>query len=105
MKAKRFSEGNSINYTATADLEAGAVVVIGEIVGITTYPVVSGSPCALAVEGIFEIAKDSSAITAGAKVYWNGTAVTTTAEGGTACGHAVATAGADDAAVLVKINF
>jgi predicted RecA/RadA family phage recombinase len=67
--------GAVIDYTPSgADVAAGDVVVLGEIVAIATQPIADGELGALAVEGIFDIPKvsgSSTAIAAGETVYWD----------------------------------
>lgn len=67
-------EGALIDYYSTAALTAGDVVVQGDLVGIVVKDIPATSWGVLAIEGIFDIPKavlSTSAISAGAKVYWD----------------------------------
>jgi predicted RecA/RadA family phage recombinase len=67
-------DGNSVDYTPTADVAAGAVVVQGELVGVAARPIAANTLGALAVSGIFDFPKATgggTAIAAGAECYWD----------------------------------
>ena len=101
--------GNSIDYTPGSAVSAGDVVVVGDIVGIAARDIAASALGALAVEGVFAVAKattSTSAITAGAKLYWDasGEVVTTTAGSNKVIGYAIAAAAATDATVNVKLS-
>lgn len=107
MKARFVQNGDYIDYTAATDVAAGDVLVIGTIVGVANRPIPSGRTGAIAIEGVFEFAKAAStAIAAGAVVYWDAanSVVTTTSSENTALGKAVAAAAADDTLVRVKLG-
>jgi predicted RecA/RadA family phage recombinase len=68
--------GDTIDYTPQADLPAGAVVVQGDLLGVTKLNISAGKQGGLAVKGVFDFPKAttiSSAIAVGAKVYWDAT--------------------------------
>ena len=77
MDARFIQDGKYLDYTASADVAAGAVVVQGGIVGVANQPIASGATGAIATEGVFEVAKLSGSsgavFSAGAAVYWNAT--------------------------------
>ncbi|HOX08380.1 MAG TPA: DUF2190 family protein [Planctomycetota bacterium] len=67
-------EGNAIDYVPVADVAAGSVVVVGDLVGVTKRNHKAGELAALAVAGVFDFPKATgagSAIAAGAKLYWD----------------------------------
>lgn len=102
-------DGNSIDYTPGANVSAGDVVAQGELVGIAKLDIVANALGALAVTGVFDLPKAtgaSTAITAGAKVYWNATAsqATTTASGNKYLGKTVRAAADGDATVRVRLE-
>ena len=69
-------DGNSIDHTPLANLSAGDVVVQGDLVGIVKLDIPAGTLGALAVTGVFDFPKattSGSAISSGAKVYWDAT--------------------------------
>lgn len=102
-------DGNSIDYTPGANVSAGDVVAQGELVGIAKLDIVANALGALAVTGVFDLPKATgagTAITAGAKVYWNATAsqATTTASGNKYLGKTVRAAADGDATVRVRLE-
>lgn len=104
MKAKYVQRGDSFDYIPSADVKAGDVIVLGDLVGIAKLDIPAGKLGSLAVCGIFDFVKKASeAVTAGMKVYWDGEVATAT-EGETVLGHTVAAAGANDETVRVLIN-
>jgi len=78
--AKFVQEGGSIDYTPPpqgADVLVGAVVVQGDLVGVTQAPIKAGQLGSLAVTGVFDFNKvtgASSAIPAGTLTYWDAAA-------------------------------
>ena len=67
-------DGKAIDYTPGAAVAAGDVVVQGDLVGVAKQPIAADALGALAVRGVFDLPKATgggSAITAGAKVYWD----------------------------------
>lgn len=111
--AKYIQRGETIDYTAAADLDLGDVVDLGGCVGIAAVPMESGELGTLALTGVWEMDKASGAITVGAKVYLDGSGdVTTSATRGespsvtnnTPAGIAVTAAQSADTTVWVKIG-
>jgi len=102
-------DGWSVDYTPSSAVEAGDVVVQGELVGIAKADIAADALGALAVEGVFDFPKDTGsadAITAGANVYWDaGNEVATTTVGSNKLiGKVITAAAAADATVRVKLN-
>ena len=67
-------DGDAIDYTPGSAVSAGDVVVQGDLIGITKLDIAADALGALAVKGVFDFPKATgggSAITAGAKVYWD----------------------------------
>ena len=109
MKAVKISSGDVIDYTPTADVAAGDVVVQGELVGIALQPIPANVLGSLAVAGVFDVAKATATVfSAGAKVYWDATnklAVTSDGEGeNKLLGKAVAAAGNGATTVRVRLS-
>jgi len=103
------SPGDYVDYTPGADIDAGDIVVQGVLFGIATADIASGDLGAIAVGGVFDLPKDTgstTAITAGAAVYWDAGSevVTTTSSGNTRCGHAIAAAAAAAETVRVRLQ-
>ncbi len=109
--ARFIHDGKSIDYTPSSAVTAGDVVVQGELVGIAKLDIEADRQGALAVEGVFDLPKAtgvSTAITAGAKVYWDAgdSVAKTDDESGSNkyIGKTVAAAGDDDETVRVKLD-
>jgi predicted RecA/RadA family phage recombinase len=67
--------GDSIDYTPTADVAAGDVVVQSELVGIAKQPIKAGQLGALAVAGVFDFPVTSlTGWAVGDRAYWDNTA-------------------------------
>lgn len=67
--------GDSIEFTAGADLVSGQVVVIGEQVGVCVNDVANGSTGVANMVGVFNVPKISGAvIAAGESVIWDASA-------------------------------
>ncbi len=102
-------QGEQIDYTPSADVAAGDVVVQGDLVGVARTPIPAGTPGSLAVAGVFDVVKASETeFVAGAKVYWdaaNKLAVTTDGAGANKLvGKAVRAAGAGATVIRVRLS-
>ena len=100
-------EGKFIDHTAAVALAAGDVVVQGELVGVAVRALAIGELGALAVEGVFDFAKNTGvAYAVGVILYWDDTnnVVTTTASGNKAIGKAVRAAATGDTTVRVRLD-
>lgn len=107
--AQFIHDGKSIDYTPTADVAAGDVVVQNDLLGVAKLDIAANTLGALAVIGVFDVPKATgagTAIGAGAKVYWNATAkqATTTATGNKYLGKTVKAAVDADANVRVRLE-
>jgi predicted RecA/RadA family phage recombinase len=111
-QARFIQEGRSIDYTPSAAVAAGQVVVQGSMIGVAKTPIAAGALGALAVRGVLDVVKANEQQALGAALYWdadgnpyNGTAgtgcATTSAGGNTFIGFAMALAGATDETVRV----
>ena len=108
MDARYVQRGDAIDYTPTADVAAGDVVVLSsKLVGVAKLDIKAGELGALALTGVYEVAKASGvAFAAGMEVGWNPTdrkAVAAGAAGSVKIGHAVALTGASDPTVFVRL--
>jgi predicted RecA/RadA family phage recombinase len=79
MATNYVQEGNTIQYTAGADISSGDVVVIGSngdaIIGVALVDIANGSTGSVAIEGVFTVAKVSAAVIAqGEYVVWDASA-------------------------------
>jgi predicted RecA/RadA family phage recombinase len=104
-------DGDAIDYTPGSDVSAGDVVVLGDLVGITKRDIKASELGALAVKGVFDVAKESGGgvtFAVGAAVYWDDTnnLAVATDGGGTnkLMGKAVAAAADADSTVRVRLS-
>lgn len=110
MLAYPVAKGDSIDYTPAAAVAAGAIVLLGWLVGVATSAIAASVQGALAVSGIFEFAKDDTSgpvIAVGDPVFWDATnSVATNVQTRNLpyLGTCVAAAGASDAVVRVRLN-
>jgi len=110
MGAKFIQEGSAIDYTPSADVSAGDVVVQGELVGVAKLDIKANTLGALAVTGVFDFPKASGdgGITVGANCYWDeaeGVAKTDDETGANKLiGKAVAAAGDTDTTVRIRMS-
>lgn len=107
--AKFIQNGDAIDYTPTADVAAGAVVVLEDLVGVTKLDIKAGKLGALSVTGLFEFPKETGGgkdIPAGKKVYWHpgDQVVKKTAAGAVYLGKAAKAAAEGDATVRVRLE-
>lgn len=104
--AQFISSGKSLDYTPTADVAAGDVVVIGDIVAVAPRDIPANALGSVQTYGVFEFEKASSTtFAAGAKVYFNaGTGRATSTNTDKFCGHAVAAAASGSTAVQVLLD-
>jgi len=105
MQARFIHDGKAVDFTPTTDVPAGSVVILGSLVGITTLDIKAERLGALAVVGVFDVAKGNTAIPLGSKVYWDATAkqAVLTATGNAQLGVAVQEAAAEDSVVRVRL--
>lgn len=69
------NDGNTIAYTAGADIASGAVVVTGHTIGIAAGAIKSGETGLLYIRGRFSVPKVSGAVfDAGEKLVWDASA-------------------------------
>ena len=105
MKAKYFQRGESIDYIPQTDTEAGAVVFLGKLAGITKLDIPAGELGAIAVVGVFSILKAAGAVAAGDGIYWDEVAGKATTTPNTKyLGVAIEAAASDADTVKVLIN-
>jgi len=109
--AQFIHDGSSIDYTPGGAVTAGAVVVQGEMIGIAKVAIPANALGALAVVGVFDVPKAtgaSTAITAGANMYWDATNSVATTDDDTGnnklLGKTVLAATDADATVRIRMN-
>jgi len=112
MKAVYVQKGDDIDYTPSADVAAGDVVVVGtNLLGIAKLDIKSGVLGALSLKGIFDMPKAAgtgTAIAGGVAVYWDAANQVVTADSNSganiALGRTVATAADADTIVRVRLK-
>ena len=106
MKARYVQRGESIDFTSTSDIAAGDIIKVGSLVGVAKLDIKVGELGALALVGVYEVEGNGTAIEAGAVVSVDPTTGKVCAEGASGAvkfGHAVQSAAATDATVLVRL--
>lgn len=98
--------GDVLDYTATADVASGAVVVMGARIGVVVADIANGQAGAVRVKGVVELPKVTTAVAQGAELYWDATnsRLTATATSNTLAGYAAAAAGSGTTTVPLHLN-
>ena len=66
------SEGKYVSFTPPVAVAAGAIVALGELVGIAPVAIAAGSVGPLAVRGIVRVPKPlNTGIAAGTRLWWD----------------------------------
>ncbi len=109
-QADYVQHGDAVDYQPGVDVAAGTVVVVGDLVGVTKRDIVANTLGALAVTGVFDIAKEAGGgvtFTVGDHAYWDDTNdVVVTTDGGGAnksLGAVVVDAADNDVDVRVRL--
>ena len=72
MSSNYKQEGDVIQYTAAADIPAGKVIKIGNILGVALVAIPNGSTGAVATKGVFTVPKVTTAVIAqGDALLWD----------------------------------
>ncbi len=103
-------QGDSIDYTPGAAVNAGDVVVLNDLIGVAKRDIAANTLASLDVAGVFEFPKASgvgTAIGAGLDVFWDegNTEATTDNGGGTNKKIGRSVLAADDDATAVRIRL
>jgi predicted RecA/RadA family phage recombinase len=107
--AKYVQDDAAIDYTPTADVASGQVVVQGDLIGVAKKPIAANTLGALATEGVFDFPKATGAgsgIAIGTSVYWDATnsVATATAGANKLLGKVTVAAADGDATVRVRLH-
>ncbi len=109
--AQFIHDGHYVDYTPTADVSAGDVIVQGDLVGIAKGDIEANRLGAVAVSGVFDFPKASgvgTAISVGSIVYWDAGAQQATTSSGAGAnkelGKTIAAAGDNDTTVRVRLS-
>ena len=106
MKARYVQRGDSIDYIPEADVAAGDVVTIGELIGVAKLDIKAGELGALAVVGVYELPTGGASVALGEVVSVDpatGMVAASGASGAVKFGHAVSEATTADATVNVRL--
>jgi len=106
--AKYVQGDDTIDYTPSADVAAGQVVVQGDLIGVAKTPIKANVLGALATEGIFDFPKATgggSGIAVGITVYWDATNFVATATAGSNKLLGKTTVAAADADAIVRVRL
>lgn len=108
MTATFWQRGETLDYknTGSDTIEANTIIPYGSRLAIAGTDIKPDELGSIHVTGVFELPKaDSTAIAAGAVVYWGTSGITATSGDSTIpAGFAAQAAAASDEVILVKIN-
>lgn len=98
--------GKVLDVTAgVGGITSGALVEVGDLVGVAGSTVLEGEVCPVSLEGVFEVPKVSSDVVAvGVKLYHNSGELTVTEGSNKFAGFAFAAAGNGATTVQVKLG-
>jgi predicted RecA/RadA family phage recombinase len=107
--AKYVKGDDTIDYTPSADVAAGQVVVQGDLVAVAKTPIKATVLGALAAEGVFDFPKATgggSGLAVGTTLYWDAVSnvATATSVGNKQLGKSVQAASDDDITVRVRLD-
>ena len=100
-------DGDCIDINVAAATTSGVLVTVGELVGVAVNTALANVDNVMCLDGVFEVAKATGAVTFGAKLYHDTVAgnVTTTAGSLKLAGYAVSAQASGDATVKLKLLF
>ena len=112
MSTNYVQEGEVIDYTAGSNISAGAVVKIGQILGVALVDIANGETGSVAIEGVYTVPKVSGAVIAqGESLTWDVSAgafddnAATPATGDVTGAAAVAAEAAGNGVTLINVKF
>ncbi|MDD3585828.1 MAG: DUF2190 family protein [Thermoguttaceae bacterium] len=106
MEARFLHDGRSIQFVPNTDISAGTVVVFNNLIGVTKVDLPAGSIGVLALDGVYQFAKETEAFSTGNFAFWDETnkKVTAVATGNVYLGRVVRDALTDDETVEVRLE-
>jgi predicted RecA/RadA family phage recombinase len=110
MNAIRVREGKRINYTPSAAVDAGAIVDLGEMLGVAERAIAASAVGALTIQGEFAVIKDGTSgpiFAIGDAVFWDTVNSLAVRTGGSGClyfGTCTVAAGTNDATVRALLQ-
>lgn len=111
MNAIRVREGKKINYTPSAAVDAGAIVDLGELLGVAKRAIAASAVGALAIQGEFDLIKDGTTgpvFEIGDAVFWDTVNSVAVRTGGSGClyfGTCTVAAGTNEATVRALLHL
>lgn len=112
MATNYIQAGHVIQYTAGADISSGAVVRIGNILGVALSDIANGATGSVQIKGVFRVPKVSGAVIAqGESLTWDASAgafddnAATPATGDVTGAAAVAAEGAGNGVTTLAVMF
>lgn len=103
--ASYVQDGALLDYTPAADVAAGAVVVIGSLVGVAPRAIAANAVGALAIEGVWEMPVATGATgDQGSAINWYATSGVAHASTGTTAGKLAKARLVGDTTVQVVLN-
>lgn len=105
-QASYVQPGESIDYVPSIFVAAGTVVVLGDLLGVTKRDIRANELGALALVGVFDVAKGNETLALGTTVYWDATNQHLTATAGShkRFGNVVRAAADDDPTVRARLH-
>ena len=88
MNAIRVQEGKKIDYTPAAAVVSGAIVDLGDILGVAVRSIAASAVGALEIEGVFDLIKDGTSgpiFAIGDAVFWDTVNALAVRTGGSGC--------------------
>ena len=112
MATNYVQDGDVIEYTAGANISAGAVVKIGQILGVALNDIANGETGPVSISGVFTVPKVSGAVIAkGESLTWDASAAAfddnaaTPATGDVTGAPAIAFEAAGNGVTSLKVKF
>ena len=107
MMAVFVQRGETVDFTPSRDVDAGEVLVFGGLPGVVKTHVKAGALGALALTGVYDVEKDAFAVSAGDRLFWDGTRklATPAAADGVFLGLAAASSPASSPRARIILNF
>lgn len=97
--------GDVIEYTATANIASGAIVLMGRLAGVALGPIANGATGPVAISGVFTLPKAGTfTASQGALVYASSGEVTDAETNNAPIGALVTATGEGDTSCRVKLN-
>lgn len=103
--AKYVQRPDTIDFIPNRNIDAGEIVKLGDLIGITKIAVPAGTIGALSIEGIFDVIKDQDAsFLPGMNVYWDPESKTAK-QTGIIIGMAIQNCTAEQSTVRILLNY